>query len=56
MHYEQNFKNQQFFYKDYVKTYKQIPLIFMLEIFGKQTQMFNSYLTLMVHLVIAHLI
>jgi hypothetical protein len=26
-----------FFYKDYVKTYKQILLVFMLEIFGKRT-------------------
>jgi len=51
-----NFKNQQFSYKDYVKTYEQIPLVFMLEIFGKQTQMLNSYLTLMLQLVIAHLI
>jgi hypothetical protein len=50
------FLNQQFFYKDYIKTFEQIPLVFMLEIFGQQTQMFNSYLTLMLQLVIAHLI
>jgi hypothetical protein len=43
-------------YKDYVKTYEQISLVFMLEIFGKQTQMFNSYLTFMLELVIAHFI
>jgi hypothetical protein len=40
-------KKQNFSYKDYVKTYEQIPLVFKLEIFGKQAQMFNSYLTLM---------
>jgi hypothetical protein len=56
MHYEYKFKYQQFFYKYYVNTYKQIPLVFMLEIFGKQTQMFNSYFTLMLQLVIAHII
>jgi hypothetical protein len=56
MHYEYNLKNQQIFYEDYVKTYKQIPLVFMLRIFGKQTQMFNSYLTFMLQLVITHLI
>jgi hypothetical protein len=30
-------KTNNFFKKDYVKTYEQIPLVFMLEIFGKQT-------------------
>ncbi len=31
-----NLRNQQFYYKDHVQTYKQIPLVFVLEIFGKQ--------------------
>jgi hypothetical protein len=56
MHYKENLKNQQFSYKDYVNTYEQISLVFMLEIFGKQTQMFNSYSTLMWQLVISHFI
>jgi len=47
-------KNQQFSYKDYVKTYEQISLVFMLEISGKQTQMFNLYLTLTLQLVTTH--
>jgi hypothetical protein len=38
------------------KDIQTIPLVFTLEIFGKQTHMFNSYLTLIVHLVITHLI
>jgi hypothetical protein len=56
MHYEYNLRNQQFFYKNYVQTYKKIPLVFMLEIFGKQIQMFNSYLTFTLQLVIAYFI
>jgi inhibitor of KinA sporulation pathway (predicted exonuclease) len=41
------FKNQQSFYKDLVKIYKQTNLVFMLEIFCKQIQMLNLYLTFM---------
>jgi hypothetical protein len=49
-------KNQQSFYKNLVKTYEQTHLVFVLEIFGKEIQMFNSYLTLVLQLIIIHFI
>jgi hypothetical protein len=47
-----NFLKKTIFYNDYVKTYGKIPFVFMLEIFGKKTQMFNSYLTFMLQLLL----